>query len=85
MSSDQATAAILRQLENLNNRLDEIAPRVMAEAFTLDQIAKRYKVSKDTVKRWTLRGDLPTFQHGSVIRVRRTDLDRFDRKHTRFA
>jgi excisionase family DNA binding protein len=85
VSKDQTTAVILRQLETLHNRLNEIAPRVMVEAFTLDQIAKQLHVSKDTVKRWTLRGDLPTFQCGNVIRVRRTDLDKFIHKRTKFA
>ena len=82
---DEASAVILRQLETLNDRIEEIAPRVILEAFSLDQVAQQLNVSKDTVKRWTDRGDLPTFRHGAVIRVRRTDLEKFLRRQTRFA
>lgn len=83
--ADEVGAAILRQIEVLHDRINEIAPRVLPEAYSLDQVATQLNVSKDTVKRWTDRGDLPTFRHGSVIRVRRTDLEKFLRKQTRFA
>lgn len=78
-------AAILRRLEELHDLINDIAPRVAPEAFSLEQVAQMLNVSKDTVRRWTDRGELPTFKHGSVIRVSRTDLDKFTRKQTRFA
>lgn len=79
------SAAILRRLDKLHDRIEEIAPRVASEAFSLEQIASQLNVSKDTVTRWTQRGDLPSFKLGSLIRVRRTDLDKFIKQRLRFA
>jgi excisionase family DNA binding protein len=83
--ADDTNAAILRQLETLHDRINEIAPRVIPEAFSLEQVAQQLNVSKDTVKRWVDRGEVPTFRKGAVIRVRRTDLEKFLSRHARFA
>ena len=53
-------------------------PAVEADAFTLEEIAARMKVSKRTVRGWNLR----TFKIGRVVRVRRQDFDIFLSQHT---
>lgn len=75
-------SAIFRQLEALCHRIDEIAPRVAPQAFSIEQVAQQLAVSCDTVRRWTQSGDLPVFKCRGIVRVRRRDLEKFLKKQT---
>lgn len=83
MSNVDGLAAILRRLDQLHDRLDDIAPRVTPDHYTKSQVAELLNVSVDTVTRWCDRGDLPTFRQGQVVRIPRPGFEKFRRRRTR--
>ena len=77
-------AAVLRSLDALSQRMEQLAPRVIPEHFTIQQVAKRLNVSTDTVKRWCTYGELPSFKQERIILIRGSELEKFLKKKTRF-
>jgi excisionase family DNA binding protein len=45
--------------------------------LTVDQVAAELVCCTKTVRKLIATGELPAFRHGRLVRVRRSDLDRF--------
>ena len=47
------------------------------ELYTIDEVAKRLKVSKMTVYRYVKAGKLPAYKLEQELRIKKADLDAF--------
>lgn len=54
----------------------------MEEMFTLEEVAKRLKVSVKTIRRWLQEGRLTGFKMGKLWRVKETELVAFIERQT---
>lgn len=51
-------------------------PTTSGKALTIEQVAERLSVTKNTVRQWIARGELPAYRVGPrFIRVNEADLD----------
>ncbi|MDK6565865.1 helix-turn-helix domain-containing protein [Corynebacterium pyruviciproducens] len=57
---------------------------VEKRAYTINEVAEAYSVSRSTVYNWIRRG-LTTLKIGKSIRIAQADLDAFDDAHRKFA
>lgn len=51
------------------------------EFLTTEEIAKELKVCTETVRRFIRRGELPVSRFGKFYRIKRTDYERFKKRH----
>lgn len=63
----EAVAPLTEELQRLRASQEE-------EGVTLDDAARRLKVSRRTVQRWIKSGDLPGVKVGNAIRVKLSDV-----------
>lgn len=63
----------------------EVDTGMYQEALTVEQYAKSRGTSARTVRRWIDEHGLPVFHLGQILRIRRDDVEAWERKHTRVA
>lgn len=76
MEITQTTPEALRGIitKAVRNVLAEAQP-APEEYLTVSEAAEYLKMTAGGLRKWITAGDLPSYSHGRVTRIRRTDID----------